>query len=244
MPLQAKRPSTEHKKQRWWRWGFCFLPLRVFQVSDCYFTNVLKESAPALKLSRQLTRNVSLATMLIHSYRRSLDEDGRWLWVGTPRSSLTASSVANFFSPGTPSPVFSASQSPPPFPSPSLSTRRNQLSPRSPSSKKHSNVQLEPACVASGNIHNAVSRHLDKNRAKHRRTVFSMNKAQESKQRSTNWRKRHLGSMQQQPRWWPGFDECTKTKFEVGRKYTSLATGMVVFCDVYTRPVAENGLRR
>ena len=35
-------------------------------------------------------------------------------------------------------------------------------------------------------IHKAVSRHLDKNRAKHRRTVFSMNKAQESKQRSTN----------------------------------------------------------
>ena len=35
-------------------------------------------------------------------------------------------------------------------------------------------------------IHNAVSRHLDKNRAKYRRTVFAMNKAQESKQRSTN----------------------------------------------------------
>ena len=120
-----------------------------------------------------------------------------------------------------PSPVSSASQSPPPFPSPSLSTRRNQLSPRSPSSRKHSNVQLVPACVTSGNIHNAVSRHLDKNRAKHRRIVFSMNKAQESKQRSTHWRRRHLGNMQQQPRRWPGFDKSVKTKLRL---------------DVYIRP--------
>ena len=59
-------------------------------------------SAPALKFSWQLTRNVSLATMLVYSYRRSLDEDGRWLWVGTPRSSFTASRVVNFFSPGAP----------------------------------------------------------------------------------------------------------------------------------------------
>ena len=66
--------------------------------------------------------------------------------------------------------------------------------------------------VASGNSHNAVSRHLDKNRAKHRRTVFSMKKAQKSKQRSTNWRRRHLGDMQQQPRRWPGFDKCVETK--------------------------------
>ena len=62
------------------------------------------------------------------------------------------------------------------------------------------------------NSHNAVSRHLDKNRAKHRRTVFSMKKAQKSKQRSTNWRRRHLGDMQQQPRRWPGFDKRVKTK--------------------------------
>ena len=91
-----------------------------------------------------------------------------------------------FFHQAPPSAVSSPSQSSPSFPSHSLSTRRNQLSPRSPSSRKPSNIQIVPACVASGNIHNAVSRHLDKNRAKHRRTVFSMNKAQESKQRSTN----------------------------------------------------------
>ena len=42
------------------------------------------------------------------------------------------------------------------------------------------------ACVAFGNIHNAVCRHLDKNRVKHGRTIFSKNKAQESKRRSMN----------------------------------------------------------
>ena len=135
--------------------------------------------------------------------------------------SNSASRVVNFFPPGVPSPVSSTSQSPPSFPSPSLSTRRNQLSPRSSSSRKHSNVQLVPACVASGNIHNAVSRHLDKNRAKHRRTVFSMKKAQESKQRSTSWRRRHLGDIQQQPRRWPGFDKWEETKLRL---------------DVYIRP--------
>ena len=39
-----------------------------------------------------------------------------------------------------------------------------------------------------------------------------MKKAQKSKQRSTNWRRRHLGHMQQQPRRCPGFDECVETK--------------------------------
>ena len=47
-------------------------------------------SARALKFSWQLARYVSLATMLIHSYQRSLDEDGRSLWVGTSRSLFTA----------------------------------------------------------------------------------------------------------------------------------------------------------
>ena len=139
-----------------------------------------------------------------------------------------------FFHQAPPSPVSSPSQSPPSFPSPSLSTRRNVLSPRSPSSRTPSNVQLVPTCVASGNIHNAVSRRLDKNRAKHRRTVFSINKAQESKHGSTNWRRRHLGDMQQQPHRWPGFDKCVETKLKLD-VYTTLATGMVVFATyIYT----------
>ena len=48
---------------------------------------------------------------------------------------------------------------------------------RRPVTKAIKRIPIVPTCVASGNIHNAVSRHLDKNRAKHRRTVFSMNKA-------------------------------------------------------------------
>ena len=54
-----------------------------------------------------------------------------------------------------------------------------------------------------------------KNRLKPIRAVFSMNKAQESKQRSTNWRRRHLGHMQQQPRRWPGFDKCVETNLRL-----------------------------
>ena len=87
-----------------------------------------------------------------------------------------------------------------------------------------SNVQLVPACVASGNMHNAVFHHLDKNRAKQRRTVFSMNKAQdwqESKQQSMNWRRRHLGHVQQQPHRRPGFDKCVEMKLRL---------------DIYIRP--------
>ena len=131
-------------------------------------------SAPALKFSGQLPRYVSLVTMLIQSYRQSLDKDGRSLWVGTSRSSFTAilRAVWFFFSPSAPVTSFlPLSQFPPSYPSHSLSTRRNKLSPRSSSSWKPSSVQIVPACVASGNIHNAVSRHFDKNRAKHRRTV-------------------------------------------------------------------------
>ena len=83
--LQAQRPSTEHKKQRWWRWGFFFFTF--FQVY-VYILPTFWRRAPALTFSWQVTR---IATMLVYSYRRSLDEDGRSLWVGTPRSSFTAS---------------------------------------------------------------------------------------------------------------------------------------------------------
>ena len=41
--LQAQCPSTEHKKQRWWRWGFFFFNLRGSFMYDCYFTNVLTQ---------------------------------------------------------------------------------------------------------------------------------------------------------------------------------------------------------
>ena len=156
-------------------------------MCDCYFTNVLTQRSCFVVLltadSQCFTRDdARIFVPTISRRRRAFTVS----W-NTGRGHRSLRAVWSIFShQALPSPVSSASQSPPPFPSPSLSTRRNQLSHRSPSSRKHSNVQLVPACVASGNIHNAVSRHLDKNRAKHRRTVFSMNKAQESKQRSTN----------------------------------------------------------
>ena len=60
--------------------------------------------APALQFSWQLARYVSLAMVLVHSYRRSLDEDGRSLWVGTWGSSFPAilRPVWLFFPPGAP----------------------------------------------------------------------------------------------------------------------------------------------
>ena len=102
---------------------------------------------------------------------------------------------------------------------------------------------LVPAFVASGNIHNAVSCHLDENRVKQRSTVFSMNKAQERKLQSTNWRRRHLGYMRKQPRRWPGFDKCVETKLRLDVFTRPWPPGWFL-CNVYLRPVAVNGLRK
>ena len=214
------------------------LPLRVFQVYDCFFTVLTERSCFEVLLTadsqcftsddtRTLVptiprrRRAFIVSLNIEVFIHSCEQCGHF-----------------FFHQAPPSPVSSPSQSPPSFPSPPRSTRRNPLSPRSPSSWKPSNVQLVPAaCVASGNIHNAVSRHLNKNRAKHR-PVFSMNKAQESKQRSTIWRRRHLGDMQQQPRRWPGFDKCVETKFTWTYIYV-LGHRHGRFCDVYMlHPIA------
>ena len=110
-----------------------------------------------------------------------------------------------------------------------LDRRRNE------SHQTYSSYQL----VASGNIHNAVSCHLDKNRAKHGRTVFSIKKAQKSKQRSTNWRRRHLGDMQQQPRWWPGFDKCVETKLRWDVYIRSWPPGWSFLRRIYTSRGSE-----
>ena len=135
---------------------------------DCYFTSVL-------------TQRSCFEVLLTADSQCFTHDDARIFAPTFPRRrqactvswnievfvhSNSASSVVNFSHQAPVSPVSSTSQSPPSFPSPSLSTRRNQLSPRSPSSRKHSNVQLVPACVASGNIHNAVSRHLEKKTAR------------------------------------------------------------------------------
>ena len=204
-------PSTEHKKQRWWRWRYFVLRvlssvwLLFYQSFD---TAHLLWSSPDSWLAMFHSRRCS--------YIRTDDPSTK------ARRAFTVSWNIKVFVHSSRVVIFSPRHPRHQFPLqanlhrhhalPSLSTRRNQLSPRSPSSRKPSNVQLLPACVTSGNIHNAVSRHLDKNRAKHRRAVFSLKKAQESKQRPTNWQRRHLGDMQQQPRRWLGFDKCVETK--------------------------------
>ena len=213
--LQARRPSTEHKKQQWWRSEFFFFYLRWSFKCMIVILPTFWRSAPAWS-------SLDSWLAMFHSRRCSyIRTDDPSTKTGAhcelEHRGLRSQQFCErcgyfFFHQAPPSAVSSPSQSSPSFPSHSLSTRRNQLSPRSPSSRKPSTVQIVPACVASGNIHNAVSRHLDKNRAKHRRTVFSMNKAQESKQRSTNWRRRHLGDMQQQPRRWPDYDKSEETK--------------------------------
>ena len=152
-----------------------FLPSRVFQMYDCYFTNVLTQcscfevllTAGSLCFTRDDAR-----TFVPTIPRRRRAFTVSWNIEVFVHSNSASGVLFFFFAPGAPVSSSSPSQSPPSFPSHSLSTRRNQLSPRSPSSQKPSNVQIVPACVASGNIHNTVSRHLDKNRAKFRRTVF------------------------------------------------------------------------
>ena len=141
---------------------------------DCYFTNVLTQRSCFEDLltadSQCFTRDdARIFVPTIPRQRRAFTVSGN------TEVFVHCEQCGQFFltRPIFSSPVSSASQSPPPFPSPSLSTRRNQLSPRSPSSRKHSNVQLVPACVASENIHNAVSHHLDKNRVKHIEELFS-----------------------------------------------------------------------
>ena len=93
-------------------------------------------SAPAWDFSWQLTHNVSLATMLVHSYRRSLDEGNgqasvHSVWVETSRSSFTAA-VWSFSPQAPPSLVSSPSKYPPSFVALAFNETK-QLSPRSPS---------------------------------------------------------------------------------------------------------------
>ena len=212
--LQARRPRLAQEATMGKVTIFFFLPSRVFQVYDCYFTNVLTQRSC---LGFLLTADtLSLATMLVHSYRRSLDEGYGLASIHCElkRQSLRLQQKCGHFSPGAPITSFLSQQISTVIrrlrfqqdETISLLDRRRNCE----SHQTYSSYQL--VASISGNIHNAVSRHLDKNRAKHRRTVFSMKKAQKSKQRSTNWRRRHLGDMQQQPRRWPGFDKCVETK--------------------------------
>ena len=138
-----------HKKQRWGRWRFFFfLPSRVFQVYDCYFTNVLTQRSCLgflLTADSQCFTGSDARTFVPTIPRRRLWPGERSLWVETSRSSFTAE-VWSFSPQAPPSLVSSPSKSPPSFALAFNKTKPAELSPRSPSQRKPSNVQLVPVC--------------------------------------------------------------------------------------------------
>ena len=123
--------STEHKKQRWWRWEFSFtfdgLSIVWLLFYQRFDTALLLWSSPdswlAMFHSRRYsythTNDPSTKTSVPCKFEhRGLHSQLRAVW-------------SFFFHHAPTSPVSSPSQSPPSFPLPSLSTRRNPLSPRS-----------------------------------------------------------------------------------------------------------------
>ena len=115
---------------------FFFLPSRVFQVHDCYFTNVLTQRSCLGFLltadSQCFTRN-DARTFVPTIPRRRLWPGECSLWVETSRSSFTAE-VWSFSPQAPPSLVSSPSKYPPSFVALTFNkTKPAELSPRSPS---------------------------------------------------------------------------------------------------------------
>ena len=136
------------------------------------------------------------------------------------RSQLVCEQCGHF---SAPSIVSSARYSRPSFPSPLLSTWQNHYLSLLPSNAvvtKAINCTTRTSLCRSRelNVQIAVSRHLDKNRAKHRRPVLSTNKAKEADQQSTKWRRGHFGELEQQPLRLLGSDKNVDG-IEFGRKY-------------------------
>ena len=160
-------------------------------------------SAPAFKFSWQLTCKVTRddARAFVPTIpRRRRAFTVSWN-IEVFRSQQFCEQYGHFFLPGAPVTSFLSQPISTVIPvTLTFNKTKPALSSNAVATKALSNVQLVPVCVPSGNIHNAISRHLDENRTKYRRTGFSMNTTQESKQRSTNWWRWHLGDRQQQPR--------------------------------------------
>ena len=195
-----------------------------------FFLPTFWRGAPALKFSWQLTRNVSLATILVHSYRRSLDEDERSL-VGTSRSSFTAilravHVVIFFFHQATPSLVSSPSHLR--RHSQAIALAFNQTKPLSPAyslldHRRHKSHQtyssyqllshLETSITLFPAIWTKIAGSIDE--------LFSQwtrPKRASSDQRTDE---EDTSETYQRPRRWLGFDKCGETKLRL---------------DVYIRP--------
>ena len=75
--LQAQRPSIRTQEATMVKARIFFLPSRVFQAYDCYFTNVLMQRSCFEVLLTADSQCSTRDNAHIYSYRRSLDEDGR-----------------------------------------------------------------------------------------------------------------------------------------------------------------------
>ena len=110
--LQARRPRLAQEATMGKVTIFFFLPSKVFQVYDCYFTNVLTQRSCLGFLltadSQCFTRN-DARTFVPTIPRRRLWPGERSLWVETSRSSFTAE-VWSFFPPGAPLTSFLSQQ--------------------------------------------------------------------------------------------------------------------------------------
>ena len=130
------------KKQRWGRWRYFFFFYRRGSFK-CMIVILptFWHSAPAWDFSWQLTRNVSLATMLVHSYRRSLLAMARRAFTVSWNVEVFVHSRSVVISPPPPPPpqappslVSSPSKYPPSFVALAFNkTKPAELSPRSPS---------------------------------------------------------------------------------------------------------------
>ena len=132
--LQARRPRLAQEATMG-KVTIFFFPSRVFQVYDCYFTNVLTQRSCLGFLltadSQCFTRN-DARTFVPTIPRRRLWPGERSLWVETSRSSFTAE-VWSFSPQAPPSLVSSPSKYPPSFVALAFNkTKPAELSPRSP----------------------------------------------------------------------------------------------------------------
>ena len=204
-----------------------FLPWRVFQVYDCYLPTLWR-SAPALRFSWRPTRKVSLATILVHSYRRPLDEDkGSLVGTSSRHSQQFCEQFGHFFHQATPSLFSSPSLSAPSFPSPSLfQPDGTTLSPITVESHQtYSSYQLVSHLETSTALFPAIwtktSGSIDKLFSQWTRPKrASSDQWTDEEDTSETCNNSHVDGWALTKAWKRNW---------VGRVYTSLATGMVVF---------------
>ena len=225
-------PSTEHKKQRWWMWGGFFFSFEGLSSVWLLFSNSLTQrSRFEVLLTADLqcfTRDDSCTFIPTVPRRRRVFTSWN---IEVVESQQFCEQRGYFFHQAAPSQLSSPNQSPPPFPSPLLSTRRNHSlldHRRHKSHRTYSSYQLVSHLETSttlfpaiwtktaGSIHELSSQWTRPKRAS-------------SDERLTKKTPRRYATTTTSVAWlW----QMRRNEIEVGRTYMSLATGMVVFCEV------------